>query len=314
MKVFVAGATGAVGKQLVPMLVANGHEVVGMTRTEAKRDQLRHVGAQPVVADALDADAVGRAVGEAEPDVIVHELTAIPTAINMRRFDREFALTNRLRTEGTDSLLSAGQAGGVKRFVAQSNASLYARTGGPVKREEDPYDDDPPAAMRHGLAAIRHLEDAVTGARWTDGVVLRYGWFYGPGTSIALDPPGSQIELLRKRQFPILGRGTGVWSFVHVRDAASATLAAVEGGPAGIYNVVDDEPTRVSEFLPELAAAVGGKRPLRVPGWLGRLVAGDWAVVAMTELRGASNEKAKRELGWQLRYPSWRQGFREGLR
>jgi len=314
MKVFVAGATGALGKQLVPMLVANGHDVVGMTRTEAKRDQVRRVGAQPVVADALDADAVGRALGEAEPDVIVHQLTAIPPKINMRRFDRDFALTNRLRTEGTDHLLSAGQAVGVKRFVVQSNAGVpYARTGGPIKREDAPLDHDPPQAMRQGLAAIRHLEAAVTGAHWTEGLVLRYGWFYGPGTSIALDPPGSQIELIRKRQFPIVGGGTGIWSFIHIEDAATATAAAVEGGPAGIYNVVDDEPAPVSEYLPVLAAAVGAKRPLRVPRWVGRLVAGDWAVTAMTELRGASNDKAKRELGWQLRYPSWRQGFAKGL-
>lgn len=313
MKVFIAGATGALGKQLVPLLVANGHDVVGMTRTEAKRDQLRSVGAQPVVADALDADAVGRAVGEAEPDVIVHQLTAIPPKINMRRFDREFALTNRLRTEGTDHLLSAGHAAGVKRFVAQSNASLYARSGGPIKREDAPLDHDPPPAMQQGLAAIRHLEAAVTGAPWTEGLVLRYGWFYGPGTSIALDPPGSQIELLRKRQLPIVGGGTGIWSFIHIADAATATVAAVEGGPAGIYNVVDNEPAPVSESLPVLAAAVGAKRPLRVPRWVGRLAAGEWAVVAMTEIRGASNDKAKRELGWQLRYPSWRQGFAEGL-
>jgi nucleoside-diphosphate-sugar epimerase len=275
MKVFLAGATGALGKQLVPLLVAKGHEVVGMTRTDAKADQLRGVGAQPIVADALDADAVGRAVGEAEPDVIVHQLTAIPPKINMRRFEREFALTNRLRTAGTDHLLSAGRAVGVKRFVAQSNASLYARTGGPVKREDDPLDDDPAPEMRQGLAALRHLETAVTGARWTEGLVLRYGWFYGPGTSIALDPLGSQVELLRKRQLPIVGGGTGVWSFIHIEDAATATVAAVEGGPAGSYNVVDDEPAPVSEWAPVLAAAVGAKRPLRVPRWVGRLAAGE---------------------------------------
>ena len=313
MKVFVAGATGALGKQLVPQLVANGHDVVGMTRTEAKRDQLRGLGAQPVVADALDADAVGRVVGETEPDVIVHQLTAIPPKIDMRRFEREFALTNRLRIEGTDHLLSAGRAAGVERFVAQSNATLYARTGGPVKREDAPADDDPPAEMREGIAALRHLEAAVTGAQWTEGVVLRYGWFYGPGTSIAVDPLGSQVEAIRKRQVPIVGKGTGVWSFIHIEDAAAATVAAVEGGPAGVYNVVDDEPAPVSEWVPELAAAVGAKRPLRVPRWVGRLAAGTWATVAMTELRGASNDKAKRELSWQLRYPSWRQGFAKGL-
>ena len=298
MKVFVAGSTGALGKQLVPMLVANGHDVVGMTRTESKRDQLRRVGAQPVVADALDADAVGRAVGEAEPDVIVHQLTAIPQAFNPRRFDRAFALTNRLRIEGTDNLLSAGQAAGVKRFVAQSNAGVpYARTGGPIKAEDAPLDDDPPAVMRQGLDAIRHLEAAVTGARWTEGLVLRYGWFYGPGTSVALHPPGSQIELLRKRQFPIVGGGTGVLAFVHIEDAATATVAAVGGGPAGIYNVVDDEPAPVSDVLPVLAAAVGAKRPLRVPAWVARLAGGKAAGMLMTEVRGASNDKAKRELG-----------------
>jgi nucleoside-diphosphate-sugar epimerase len=203
---------------------------------------------------------------------------------------------------------------GVKRFVAQSNAAVpYARTGGPIKMEEDPLDDEPPPAMREGFVAIRHLEAAVAGAHWTDGVVLRYGWFYGPGTSVALDPLGSQIELIRKRQFPIVGGGTGIWSFVHIEDAAAATLTAVEGGPAGVYNVVDNEPAPVSAWLPALAAAVGAKRPLRVPRWVGRLAAGEWAVTAMTEIRGASNDKAKRELGWQLRYPSWRQGFAEGL-
>lgn len=314
MKVFVAGATGALGKQLVPLLVANGHDVVGMTRTEAKSDQLRRLGAQPVVADALDADAVGRAVGEAEPDVIVHQLTAIPPKINMRRFDRDFALTNRLRIEGTDHLLSAGRAVGVKRFVAQSNGAVpYARTGGPIKAEDAPLDGDPPSPMRQVLAAIRHLEAAVTGARWTDGLVLRYGWFYGPGTSVALEPLGSQIELIRKRQLPVVGAGTGIWSFIHIEDAATATLAAVEGGPAGVYNVVDDEPAPVAEWAPALAAAVGAKRPRRVPRWVGRLAAGEAAVTAMTELRGASNDKAKRELGWRLRYPSWRKGFAEGL-
>jgi nucleoside-diphosphate-sugar epimerase len=314
MKVFVAGATGVLGKQLVPLLVANGHDVVGMTRTDAKRDRLRSVGAQPVVADALDANAVGRAVGEAEPEVIVHQLTAIPPALNMRDFDREFAPTNRLRTEGTDHLLSAGRAVGVKRFVVESFAGMaYARTGGPIKREDAPLDDDPPPAMRQVLAAIRHLEAAVVGARWTEGLVLRYGWLYGPGTAIALNPPGSQIELIRKRKFPIVGGGTGVWSFIHIEDAAEATVAAVEGGPAGIYNVVDDEPAPVSRWAPLLAAAVGAKRPLRVPGWIGRIAAGEVATVAMTEIRGASNDKAKRELGWRPRYPSWRQGFAGGL-
>jgi nucleoside-diphosphate-sugar epimerase len=313
MKVFVAGATGALGQHLVPLLVAHGHDVVGMTRTPAKQEALRRLGARPVVADALDADAVGRVVGEAEPDVIVHELTAIPASINMRKIQTEFAPTNRLRTAGTDHLLSAGRAAGVRRFVAQSNASLYARTGGPIKREDAPLDDEPPAQMREGVEALHHLETAVLGAGWTEGLVLRYGWFYGPDTSLALDTPGSQIELVRKRYMPIVGKGTGVWSFIHIEDAASATLAAVEGGPAGAYNVTDDEPAPVSEWLPALAAAVGAKRPRRVPRWVARLAGGEWAVTAMTELRGAANDKAKRELDWQLRYPSWRQGFAKGL-
>lgn len=313
MRVFVAGATGAIGRRLVPRLVAAGHEVHGMTRSDSKQAMLKELGAVPVVADALDPDQVAEAVGLATPDVVVHQLTAIPPAINMRRFDREFALTNRLRTEGTDHLLSAGQAVGVKRFVAQSNAGVpYARTGALVKREDDPLDSDSPP-WRKALAAIRHLEEAVTGARWTDGLVLRYGWLYGPGTSVALNPLGSQIELICKRQFPIVGGGTGIWSFIHIEDAAAATVAAVEGGPAGIYNLVDDEPASVSEWLPVLAAAVGAKPPRRVSRWLGRLAAGDVVAIAMTELRGASNDKAKRQLDWQLRYPSWRQGFVKGL-
>lgn len=314
MRIFVAGATGAIGRHLVPMLVERGHEVVGATRTPSKQDGLQRLGAEPVVVDALDAEAVGRAVGEAEPDVIVHQLTAIPATVDMRHFDRDFALTNRLRTEGTDHLLSAGRAAGVKRVVAQGNAGVpYARTGGPAKREDAPLDEHPPQAMRQGMQALRHLEAAVGGATWTDGVVLRYGWFYGPGTSIALDPPGSYVEALRTRRFPIVGRGTGVWSFIHIVDAASATVAAIEGGPAGTYNIVDDEPATVAEFLPVLAEAVGAKPPFRVPRLVGRIMAGEAAVMAMTELRGAVNDKAKRELGWEPRYPSWRQGFVEGL-
>jgi nucleoside-diphosphate-sugar epimerase len=314
MKVFVAGATGAIGRQLVPRLVAGGHAVTGMTRTHAKCDLLRGLGARPVVADALDAEAVKRAVADAEPDVVVHELTAIPPVLDMRHIEREFALTNQLRTEGTDHLVSAAQAVGVRRFVAQSHAALpYARVGGPVKAEGDPLDDDPAPQMRASLAALRHLEATVLGIDGADPLVLRYGWLYGPGTSIALHPLGSQVELLRKRQFPVVGRGTGIWSFVHVGDAAAATALAVEDGAAGVYNVVDDEPAPVSEFLPVLAAAVDAKPPRRVPRWLGRLAAGEWAVLAMTEIRGASNDKAKRALGWQLRFPSWRQGFVEGL-
>ena len=314
MKVFVAGATGVLGTQLVPQLVANGHEVVGMTRTASKRDALRALGARPVVADALDPDAVARVVAESEPEVIVHQLTALSGALGMRHVDRFFAMTDRLRTEGTDHLLAAGLAVGARRFVAQSYAGWpFARTGGPVKSETDPLDPDPPEALRPTLAAIRHLEQAVTGVERAEGVVLRYGAFYGPGTGISLDPEAAMAKPLRRRQFPLVGGGGGVWSFVHVEDAAAATVAAVEHGPGGIYQVVDDEPAPVREWLPALASALGAKPPWRLPRWLGRLAAGEAATVMMTEVRGASNAKAKRELGWQLRYPSWRLGFAKGL-
>jgi nucleoside-diphosphate-sugar epimerase len=306
MRVFVAGATGAIGRQLVPRLVAAGHEVHGMTRSESKRALVAEMGAVPVVADALDPDAVAKAVGDARPEVIVHELTAIG-AIDLRHLDRDFALTNRLRTEGTDHLLSAGQAVGVRRFVAQgvSTYGLYARTGGPVKTEEDPLEPAPPPAMRETLAAIRHLENAVLGAEWTEGIVLRYGVFYGPGTSLA--PGQEQLEMVRKRKFPLVGDGRGVWSFIHVADAADATVAAVERGRRGVYNIVDDDPAPVADWLPELAQELGAKKPVRVPRFVGRLFAGEPGVLMMTELRGASNAKAKRELRWQPAHPTWRQ-------
>jgi nucleoside-diphosphate-sugar epimerase len=306
MRVFVAGATGAIGKQLVPRLVAAGHEVHGMTRSESKQAMLYELGAVPVVADALDPDQVAEAVGKAKPDVIVHQLTAIG-AVDMRHMERAFAPTNRLRTEGTDHLLSAGQAVGVRRFVAQSNAAVYARTGAAVKSEEDPFDPSPAREFRENLAAIRHLEEAVLGARWTEGIVLRYGWFYGPGTSLA--PGGEQFELVRKRKFPLVGDGGGVWSFIHIADAAEATVAAVEHGSRGVYNIVDDDPAPVAEWLPTLAQTLGGKKPMRVPRFVGRLFAGEAGVVMMTQLRGASNAKAERELAWRPAHPSWRQGF-----
>jgi nucleoside-diphosphate-sugar epimerase len=307
MKVFVAGATGAMGKQLVPRLIAAGHEVVGTTRSESKRAALYELGATPVVLDALDPDQVASAVAQAQPDAIVHELTSIET-FDLRHFDRSFAMTNRLRTEGTDHLLSAARAVGVKRFVIQSYTSWpYARTGGPVKTEDDPLDPTPAREMRESLDAIRHLESAVTGADWTEGIVLRYGGFYGPGTSLA--PGGEQFEMLRKRKFPVVGNGAGVWSFVHIADAAEATAAAVEHGKRGIYNVVDDEPAAVAEWLPALAQAIGAPKPWHVPTFVGRMFAGEPGIVMMTEMRGASNAKAKRELGWEPRHPSWRQGF-----
>ena len=312
MKILVAGATGALGKQLVPRLVAAGHEVVGMTRSESKRDALRAMGATPVVADALDPDQVARAVAEANPEAIIHELTALSGRLDMRRFDRAFAETNRLRTEGTDHLLSAGRALGVRRFLAQSFAGWpYAREGAAVKDEEQPFDPNPPEAVREGLAAIRHLEEAVIGAEWTEGIVLRYGGFYGPGTS--LDGPGSEhVEAIRKRQFPLIGDGAGVWSFIHIEDAAEATVAALERGRRGIYNVVDDEPARAADWLPALARAIGAKPPRRVPRWLGRLLGGEAVAIMMTEVRGASNAKAKRELGWEPRHPSMTRAFAEG--
>ena len=308
MRVFVAGATGAIGKQLVPRLVAAGHEVTGMTRSESKVAVLRELGAAAVVADALDPDQVAEAVGRATPDVIVHELTAIG-ALDMRHFDRDFALTNRLRVEGTDYLLSAGHAVGVRRFVAQGVAGygMYGRNGGPVKSEEDPLDAQPSRDMRQTLAAVGHLERVVLGAEWTEGIVLRYGAFYGPGTSLA--PGKEQFELVRRRRFPVVGDGGGVWSFIHVADAAQATVAAIEHGRRGVYNVVDDDPAPVAEWLPALAQELGARKPMRVPRFVGRWFAGEAGVVMMTEIRGASNAKAKRELGWRPAHPSWRQGF-----
>jgi nucleoside-diphosphate-sugar epimerase len=309
MRVFVAGATGAIGRLLVPRLVDAGHEVHGMTRSESKRAMLTALGAVPVVADALDPDQVAEAVARAKPEVIVHQLTAIPAGLDMRHFDRDFALTNRLRTEGTDHLLSAGQAVGVRRFVAQGVCGFgaYARAGGPIKTEEDPLEATPAREMRETLAAIHHLEAAVLGARWTEGIVLRYGAFYGPGTSLA--PGAEQFELVRKHKFPLVGNGGGVWSFVHVADAADATVAAVSHGTRGAYNVVDDDPAPVAVWLPALAQQLGAKKPMHVPRFVGRLFAGEAGVAMMTDVRGASNAKAKRELGWRPAHPSWRQGL-----
>jgi 2-alkyl-3-oxoalkanoate reductase len=319
MKVFVAGATGVLGRGLVPQLVARGHEVVGMTRTASKQDLVRSLGARPVVVDALDPDAVAQAVASAEPEVIVHQLTALSgklSARDMRRPDRSSMakMTNRLRTEATDHLLAAGRAVGARRFVAQSfGAFRFARTGGPVQTEADPLDPNPPAPLRPVVEGLLYLEQAVTTIEWGEGLALRYGGFYGPGTSISLAPDAQMAAPIRKRRFPIVGDGGGVWSHVHIEDAAAATAAAVERGQPGIYYIVDDEPAPVREWLPVLASALGAKPPRRVPRWLGRLAAGEAATVMMTEARGASNAKAKRELGWQLRYASWRQGFARGL-
>ncbi|CAN5238781.1 NAD(P)-dependent oxidoreductase [soil metagenome] len=309
MRIFVAGATGAVSMRLVPLLVEHGHEVVGMTRTPEKADRLRAMGARPSIADGLDPGAVTKAVAGAEPEVVVHQMTALTALSDLRRFDREFAPTNRLRTEGTDHLLAAARAAGCSRFVAQSFAGWpYAREGGPVKDEDDRLDPEPPKQFASTLAAIRYMEQAVVGAWGMEGIILRYGTFYGPGTSISQG--GDHLEAVRRRRFPIVGNGRGVWSLVHIDDVAWGTLAAIERGKRGIYNIVDDEPAAIAEWLPALAAAIGARPPRRLPAWVGRLAVGGHAVAIMTEIRGASNHKAKQELGWQPRYASWRQGFK----
>ncbi len=308
MRIFVAGATGAVGRRLVPLLIGKGHSVVGLTRTPAKTGLLRDFGAEPVVADALDQKAVHAAVIAARPDVIVHQLTDLKGASDLRHFDRAFAGSNRLRTTGTDYLLAAAHDCGVKRIVAQSFCGWpYARVGGYVKTEYDPLDDNPPQEHRGTLDAIRYLEHAVTNTPGITGIALRYGGFYGPDTGV-FDPP--MIEQIRKRRMPLIGGGTAWWSFLHIDDAAEATALAVGRGE-GIYNIVDDNPAPVHDWLPALAAMLGAKQPFRVPAWIGRLAAGKHIVVMMTQSRAGSNARAKQELGWSPRYPSWRQGFAE---
>ena len=305
MRVFVAGGAGAVGRQLVPQLVARGHEVTATTTGPGKLGLLRQLGADAVVMDGLDAASVAAAVAAARPDAIVHEMTAITGKPDIKHMDRWFATTNRLRTEGTDHLLAAAEATGVSNVVAQSYASWNGiRTGGWVKTEEDPLDPLTGTAAQPVMQAVQHLEDAVVKA---GGAALRYGGLYGPGVI------HDQVELLRKRQFPLVGGGTGYSSLVHLDDAASATVLAVEQQAKGVFNIVDDEPAPAREWLPYLAACAGVKPPMRVPKWLARMLAGDVAVTMMTEGRGFSNAKAKRELGWELRYPSWRQGFKAEL-
>lgn len=312
MRVFVAGGSGAMGRRLVPRLVAGGYEVAAMARDDGKASWLSAVGAQPVIADALDAGAVRAAVAQARPEVVIHQLTALSGASDYKHFDREFALTNRLRTEGTDHLLEAARAAGVRRFIAQSYGNWnYARMGTGLKTEQDPFDATPPANQARSLAAIRYVESAVAGAEGIEGIALRYGNFYGPGTGFAAD--GDIVAQVRKRRLPIVGSGSGVWSFVHMDDAAAAAIAAIGRGGPGVYNVADDEPMPVRVWLPLLAEAVGAKPPMRVPVWLGRLVAGEVGVSMMTRIRGTSNAKAKAELGWAPQYPTCREGFRHGL-
>jgi nucleoside-diphosphate-sugar epimerase len=300
MRVLVVGASGAVGTRLVPQLINAGHEVIGTSRSPDKTEQLRSIGAEPVVLDALDARAVREAVAAAKPDAIVHQATALADVRFSKNLDRTFAQTNRLRTQGTDALLAAARQAGVTRFVAQSFASMrYAREGGPVKTEEDPLDPNPVAGMRETAAAMSYLDQAVTDA---GGIALRYGNFYGAANDALIEP-------VRKRQFPIVGDGGGVSSFIHLDDAAAATVLALEHEGPAIYNIVDDEPATVREWLPVLAEALGAKPPRHFPVWVARVFAGDPGVMLGTESRGASNANAKRELGWTLRYPSWRQGF-----
>lgn len=306
MRIFLTGASGAIGRPLVPRLLAVGHEVVGTTTTEAKVEPLRELGAEPMVVDLLDPDAVGEAVAAADPDAIIHEATALASGIDPRHLDRDFAITNRLRTEGTDHLLAAGRAAGIERFVAQSFTGwTWGRNGGRLRADDEPNDPDPPKKVAPIIAAVEHLEAAVTSAAPIVGTVLRYGGFYGPGTSLELDPPGEQVEAILKRQYPVVGGGRGVWSFVHVDDAADATVLALTA-PGGVYNVVDDDPVQVAELLPAIAERVGAAPPRRVPRWIGRLFAGEAAAAMMCDVRGASNAKAKRELGWEPAHPSWR--------
>ena len=307
MRVFVAGAGGAVGKRLVPMLVARGHQVTGTTSRPESAEHIRRLGAETVLVDGLDAVGIGQAVARAEPDAIIHEMTALSGTPDFRHFDRWFELTNRLRTEGTEHLLAAAKASGVKRFVAQSFTGWSnSRVGSWIKTEDDPLDPHPVQDQAQTLAAIKYLERAVLEAP-LEGIVVRYGGLYGPGSSEALG------GILRKRMFPVIGSGAGIVSSTHIDDAASATLAALERGRRGIYNIVDDEPTPAREFIPAVAEALGAPKPLHIPAWLGRLLAGDVAVTMLTEARGSSNAKAKRELRWQPIWPSWRDGFRHGL-
>jgi nucleoside-diphosphate-sugar epimerase len=303
MRVFVTGATGALGQHLVPALIAAGHEVTATTRTPGKAGQLRAAGAEPAVVDGLDRDAVIAAVQAASPEVIVHEMTALADMRSLRNLDKVFAATNELRTRGTDNLLAAAAQAGTRRVIAQSNTNMTARSGAPVQTESDPLDSRPIPSAAGTVAAVKHVEEAVPRAV-PEGIVLRYGNFYGPGASDFL------VEMLRKRQFPVIGGGAGIWSFIEIADAAAATVAAVGHGAPGVYNIVDSDPAPVAEWLPYLAEVAGAKPPLRLPVWLGRLLAGNFVVAQMTEARGSSNEKAQKELDWEPQFASWREGFR----
>jgi nucleoside-diphosphate-sugar epimerase len=311
MRVFVAGAAGVIGRRLVPMLVEAGHEVTGTTRREERMDAIRAQGAEPVVADVFDVAGFTGAVVASKPEVVVHELTDIPLSIDPKRYAQQMAGNDRIRTEGTRILVAAAREAGARRVVAQSIAFAYAPEGGDTRDEEDPLYLDAPDPMGPTIRALAELESQVLGAAAPQGVVLRYGYFYGPGTVYASD--GSTAARVRKHRFPVVGAGNGVFSFVHVDDAAAATVLALDHGEPGVYNIVDDEPSPVSEWLPYYAEVLGAKPPGSVPMWLARSAGGGRLAHLMEELRGASNAKAGSELGWTPMYPSWREGFREGL-
>lgn len=313
MKIFLTGCTGAIGRALIPMVTADGHDVVGLVRTSSKTRVVEALGARAVVGNPLNKHDLTDAIEKAQPDVVINQLTALQNGINFRKFDESLALTNRFRTEVTDTMLAAARHVGARRVLVQSYCGWpFAREGGPVKSEYDPLDPDPPSNCRKTLDAIRHQEDAVCNSKDIEAIALRYGAFYGPGTGIADDGP--MVELLRHRKMPLVGNGAGVWSFIHIHDAARATVHALSRGNSGIYNVVDDDPAPVSEWLPVLASAVGAKPPRRIPVWLARLAIGDVGVSMMTQVRGGSNTRAKRELDWTPSFPSWRDGFNTGLR
>ena len=310
MNVFLAGATGVIGRRLLPLLNEAGHTVTAMTRSDERAAMLREAGATPVVCDVFDAEGVHAAVTAAQPEIVLHELTDLPSRLDPRKMEKQTAGNDRIRIEGTRNLVDAAVAAGARRMVAQSIAFAYAPTGTGLKQEDDPLWDDAPWSWSRSVQALHELEDAVTQTQGIEGIALRYGWFYGPGSAYAAD--GHFAGEVRKRRLPVVGKGDGVFSFIHVDDAASATVAAMERGSPGIYNVVDDDPARMREWVPAYAEAMGAKPPRRVPAWLARLLAGRYVASMANELRGASNEKARRELGWQPRYGSWREGFSRG--
>jgi nucleoside-diphosphate-sugar epimerase len=313
MKIFLAGATGVIGKRLMPLLIRHGHQVVAMTRSSEKAEGLRAAGAEPVVADALDREAVMSAMRTARPEAVIHQMTALPRTPDLRHFDQEFAASNRLRTEGAAYLLEASRAAGVRRFIAQSYTGWpNPREGSRVKTEEDGLDPHPTASSTQTLAAIQQLETMVGDARDIEAFALRYGSIYGPGTAIAAD--GEIVELVRQHKLPVIGDGGGVWSFIHIDDVAEVTRLALDRGEPGTYNIVDDEPAEVSVWLPELAKIVGAKAPMHVPAFMAKMLIGEAGVSMMTQIRGSSNAKAKRQFAWQPAYATWREGFREFAR